>query len=80
MRALFYFGLFFSTLAFTLTDIFFHSGVTQDMVEAVRWYRASASQHHVQAQTALALCYELGKGVETDIDQAVHWFVLVGFA
>jgi TPR repeat protein len=44
--------------------------------EAVLWYRKSADQCHPQGQFRLAVCYELGKGIEQDWEEAARLFEL----
>jgi uncharacterized protein len=48
-------------------------GVTQDMVEAVKWYRKAAEQNHAMAQNNLGGCYFNGQGVAQDYLQAYKW-------
>ena len=38
-------------------------GVTQDYVEAVKWYQKAAEQGHAKAQYNLGLMYDKGQGV-----------------
>ena len=42
------------------------TGVPQNDVEAVKWYRNAAEQGSDQAQLALRLMYEAGRGVPED--------------
>ena len=51
-------------------------GVTQDSVEAVKWYRKAAEQGHATAQLKLGLVYYLGDGVTQDYAEAHKWFNL----
>ncbi|MEI6847264.1 MAG: tetratricopeptide repeat protein [Chlorobiaceae bacterium] len=51
-------------------------GVTQDYVEAARWYRLAAEQGYAQAQCNLGLLYESGKGVTQDYAEAARWYHL----
>jgi TPR repeat protein len=44
--------------------------------EAVRWYRKSADQCLPQGQFRLGACYQSGKGVEQDRDEAARLFDL----
>ena len=48
-------------------------GVTQDVVEAVRWYRKAAEQGHATAQYNLGAMYGKGQGVTQDAVEAVRW-------
>ena len=52
------------------------NGVTQDYVEAIRWFRASAEGGHAEAQNALGLCYDNGTGVPQDYAEAEKWYRL----
>ena len=49
-------------------------GVTQDYVEAVKWYRKSAEQGNADAQYNLGFCYENGHGVTKDLNEAIEWY------
>ena len=42
--------------------------------ERLRWYRLAAEQGHVEAQIALGISYNSGKGVVQDYDEAVRWY------
>ena len=55
-------------------------GVTQDYVEAARWYRLAASQGFQFAQVSLAQLYESGRGVPENPIKALMWFTLASFA
>jgi hypothetical protein len=50
------------------------TGVPQDQVEAVRWWRMAADQGYVSAQVGLGAAYNAGKGVPKDQAQAVIWY------
>jgi len=50
------------------------SGVQQDMVEAVKWYRKAANQGVAQAQVNLGCSYYRGTGIEKDMTEAVKLF------
>ena len=50
------------------------TGVSQDHVEAVKWYRKSAEQGCAVAQFNLGECYEYGNGVLKDIPEAIKWY------
>ena len=45
---------------------------SNNMPEAVRWYRLSADQGHAGGQFCLALCYLHGKGVEQDEERGLE--------
>jgi hypothetical protein len=51
-------------------------GVTEDDVEAVKWYRLAAAQGDANGQTKLGLMYEKGVGVTKNYADAVKWFRL----
>ena len=51
-------------------------GVSQDIKEAVRWYRLAAGQGLTKAQYNLGLMYAQGKGVDKDPIQAIKWYRL----
>jgi len=51
-------------------------GVTQDLEQAVYWYRKAAEQKHAEAQLILAVIYTQGLkriGVTQDLKKAVYW-------
>ena len=47
--------------------------VTQDLSEAVKWFRMAAENGDAKAQFALYLCYFEGKGVKQDSSEAFRW-------
>ena len=49
-------------------------GVTQDLQQAVNWYRKAAELGDVDAELYLGFMYEKGKGVTQDYKQAFKWF------
>jgi uncharacterized protein len=49
-------------------------GVTQNYVEAVKWYGLAADQGHPGAQLNLGIMYKNGRGVPKDYVQAHLWF------
>jgi len=51
-------------------------GVSQDSVEAARWYRLAGNQGHAPARYRLGVMYELGHGVAQDHAEAAAWFRL----
>ncbi len=54
------------------------AGVTEDDVEAVRWYRLAAEQGYAEAQWLLGTMYGDGDGVPADDVLAYMWFMLSG--
>ena len=52
------------------------TGVPEDDVEAVRWYRLAAEQGHAEAQWLLGSMYGDGDGVPEDDVLAYMWFNL----
>jgi len=51
-----------------------YQGLTQDMKEAVKWYRMAAEQGDYEVQYNLALMYYNGEGIEKNNKEAVKWF------
>jgi uncharacterized protein len=51
-------------------------GVTQNYVEALKWYGLAADQAHPGAQLNLGVMYKNGKGVPQDYAEAVKWYRL----
>lgn len=45
-----------------------------DIVAAYEWYKAAAINGHVTSMAELALCYELGCGVERNDEEALDWY------
>jgi TPR repeat protein len=52
----------------------FGSGVSENHVEAAKWYRRSAEQGNADAQYYLGVLYSAGDGVEKDAGLAASWF------
>lgn len=48
--------------------------VTQDYVEAAKWYERSAAQGFVPAQYRIGNLYEAGQGVDKDFEVAKLWY------
>ncbi|NCC44346.1 MAG: hypothetical protein EOM18_12405 [Clostridia bacterium] len=46
-----------------------------DEAEAARWYKKSADQGHMVAQSQLALLYEMGRGVEQSDQEAAKYYL-----
>lgn len=45
-----------------------------DVVAAFEWFKAAAQHEHVPSMAELALCYELGCGVDQSDESALHWY------
>ena len=52
------------------------TGVAQDFVQAVKWYRLAADQNNAIAQGNLGYMYANGKGGPQNFIQAYMWFTL----
>ena len=50
--------------------------VTQDYVQAARWFLSAAEQGNVAAQTWLSSDYEAGRGVPRSLTKAYYWALL----
>jgi len=51
-----------------------HHQVHVDVVAAAEWLQKAAEESHVEAMAELALCYELGCGLEQDDETALDWY------
>lgn len=51
-------------------------GVTQNYVEAIKWFRKAAEQNHAEAQYRLGNCYweNYVEGVKQDYFEAIKWY------
>lgn len=49
------------------------SGALADEMEIARLLELAATKGHAEAQYEIALCYEVGKGVEQNESKMVHW-------
>lgn len=49
-------------------------GVTENLPEAVKWYKKAALQENAKAQYNLGNCYYYGNGVYKDYGEAVKWY------
>jgi TPR repeat protein len=49
-------------------------GVSQNVMEASKWYRLAADQGNAQAQNNLGFLYDNGEGVTLDDAAAVKWY------
>ena len=48
--------------------------ISIDVVAAFQWFKAASEKGHVSSMAELALCYELGCGVEASDDEALDWY------
>ena len=55
---------------------YYGQGVTQDHVEALKWYRLAAVQGHATAQNNLGSMHKNGEGVAQDYSEALKWYRL----
>jgi TPR repeat protein len=51
-------------------------GVSQNLSEALKWWRLAAAQGQPGAQTSLGFSYDLGFGVNENDSEAVKWYRL----
>lgn len=51
-----------------------HHQVNVDVVAAAEWFQKAAEESHVEAMAELALCYELGCGLEQNDEVALDWY------
>jgi TPR repeat protein len=58
------------------SDLAHYYYVNRNYVKAVKWFRLAAEQDSVFAQYYLGLCYEKGRGVDKNIEEAVKWYKL----
>jgi len=56
----------------------FHDGigVSQDYIEALKWYKKAAEQGLASAQHDLGVIFQQGSGVEKDYSIAISWYRL----
>jgi len=50
------------------------TGVPQDDIKAVFWFRMAAKQGHIMSQSTLGFMYVNGEGVLEDYVQAYAWW------
>ena len=51
----------------------FGDGVTQDDLQAFKWYKLAAESGDIDAMESLGICYYLGRGTNPDFDKAFAW-------
>ncbi len=51
----------------------------KDHSQAVQWYLKSAAQGYAMAQYNLGVCYDEGKGVERNREEAVIWWIIAAY-
>jgi TPR repeat protein/serine/threonine protein kinase len=51
-------------------------GIRQDIREAIRWYKLSASQGYSTAQAVLGQCYFTGTGIPRNLEEALRYYKL----
>lgn len=44
-----------------------------NLKKALKWYFAAAENGHAGAQYVLSHCFEYGKGIDANLDDAIHW-------
>lgn len=49
-------------------------GVTENLTEAVKWYKKAAFQENAKAENNLGNCYYYGYGVYQNYEEAVKWY------
>ena len=53
---------------------YYGTSVTKDLKKAVKWFKASAEQGYIYAETSLGICYRKGEGILTNYIEAVKLF------
>jgi TPR repeat protein len=51
-------------------------GVSQDYVQALKWFKLAAAQGEAESQFSLGLMYRKGEGVSQDDTEALKWYRL----
>lgn len=56
--------------------LYYYHGVSvsKDLKKAIKWFRASAEQGYIYAETSLGICYRKGDGILTNYIEAVKLF------
>ena len=49
-------------------------GISQNRVEAAKWYKKAAEQENVDAQYRLGNMFFYKVGIPEDIDEAIKWY------
>jgi TPR repeat protein len=57
---------------FTLGSVLYYGGT--DLPQAVKWFRAAASQQYPPAEFQLGQLHDFGFGVEEDASEALRWY------
>ena len=50
------------------------TGIREDFVEAVKWFKKAAEGDHPKAMYLLGSAYKFGHGVSVDYEKAAYWF------
>ena len=53
---------------------YYGTSVTKDLKKAVKWFKSSAEQGYIYAETSLGICYRKGEGILTNYIEAVKRF------
>lgn len=53
---------------------YYGTSVTKDLKKAVKWFKSSAEQGYIYAETSLGICYRKGEGILTNYIEAVKLF------
>ena len=63
----------YALAAYTLA-YYYHEKEEKHPLKAFEWFMVAAKQHHTEAEYYIGLYYQLGKGVQKDLDQAIYWY------
>lgn len=53
---------------------YYGTSVAKDLKKAVKWFKSSAEQGYIYAETSLGICYRKGEGILTNYIEAVKLF------
>lgn len=53
---------------------YYGTSVNKDLKKAVKWFKSSADQGYIYAETSLGICYRKGEGILTNYIEAVKLF------